>query len=490
MKLKESLRKIIEHSVVRIKVESIDMNWTLPYQIGEIRSGSGSGFFISKDLIVTCSHVVDGAKNVYLELPILGKQIMDIEVIGICPKFDIALLHSKHYKSKHWLKLGDSDKCQIGDEVMVIGYPKNYSQSKNNVNNLKYTQGIISGQQYGYIQTDSAINAGNSGGPMLINDKVIGINSRKMVGEDTDLIGYAVPINNFKVIESDFLKSSKNKNGKVVHRPALAFEYSNANQTLVQMITENPKNEKTTGILVSYIYENSPIREIGIKENDLIVSLNGKNVDNFGMVDSFWFNTKQDIFTYLNRFKTNSKIRIEYIREGKKYKKKIILKKYVPPIRMIYPLYEPVNYFIFGGMVFMNMTMNHMERNPEQLIRYMNANDIMKPKVIITFIFPNQPTSILNNFQMNDILTKINGKEIETLEDIEKQFRNLNNNKNTNKKQKREIIKMENMDKLVMYLNIEEMILNDIMLSEVYKFPIPTFHLERMKTMKTKLIKK
>ena len=81
----------MEHSVVRIKIESIDINWKLPYQVSEIGAGLGSGFFISPEYIVTCSHVVDGAKNAYIEIPVLGTRIIPIEVVGICPSFDLAL---------------------------------------------------------------------------------------------------------------------------------------------------------------------------------------------------------------------------------------------------------------------------------------------------------------------------------------------------------------------------------------------------------------
>lgn len=482
MKLKPELRKKIEHSTVRIKVESIEMNWNLPYQVGEIRSGSGSGFFISKNMILTCSHVIDGARNIYIEIPSLDKRIMKVNVMGLSPKFDIALLHTPDYESNTWLELGDSKSCQIGDEVMVVGYPKNYSHSKNNVNNLKYTTGIISGQQYGFIQTDSAINSGNSGGPMLLDGKVIGINSRKMTGEDTDLIGYASPIHHYKVIEKEFQSKDREKS-KLIHRPALAFEYSNSNQTLLEMITEEKKT-KETGIYVSYIYPNSPILEIGVQVGDLITKIDGKKIDNFGMVDYFWFNTKQDIFTYMNHFSMGSKMDIEYIRKGKTYKKKLTLREYIVPVRMMYPMYEEIDFFIFGGMVFMNLCMNHIEENPEQMIRYLTAQEITNPKVIVSFIYPNQPTAILNNFQKMDVIQKVNNEEIHNIQDMIKAIQKKNMH------QGREVVKLETNDSYVMMLDIEEMIMNDIMLSQLYKFPLTPFHMERMKGMNLTNIKK
>ena len=277
MKMKESFRKLVENATVRIKIENIDLNWKMPYQLGDIRAGLGSGFFISPEYIVTCAHVVDGARNVYIEIPSRDSNKIDVEILGICPEFDTALLKTKNYKSKYYFDIGDSKKCTIGDEVLVVGYPKNYSMSKSDVNNLKYTQGIISGQQYGLIQTDSAINSGNSGGPMIKDKKVIGINSRKAIGDDTDSIGYAVPIHYFQIIQSNFHQLKPNC--QIIYRPSLAFEYSNTNPYLLNYLTSDSLQD---GVYVSYVYDKSPLKKIGIKEGDIITRIDKYKVDPFG----------------------------------------------------------------------------------------------------------------------------------------------------------------------------------------------------------------
>ena len=96
----------------------------------------------------------------------------------------------------------------IGDQVLTIGYPMNYEdQSFIRTNNLKVTKGIVSGSQFGLYQTDSAINPGNSGGPMILKNKVIGINSSGI--DDSQNIGYSVPIDYFKLLKDKLIMGKR-----------------------------------------------------------------------------------------------------------------------------------------------------------------------------------------------------------------------------------------------------------------------------------------
>ncbi len=475
MKMKDSFRKLVENATVRIKIENIDLDWKMPYQLGDIRAGLGSGFFINSEYIVTCSHVVDGAKNVYIEIPSRGSEKIDVEILGICPEFDTALLKTKKYKSKYYFGIGDSTKCNIGDEVLVVGYPKNYSMSRSDTNNLKYTQGIISGQQYGLIQTDSAINSGNSGGPMIKDKKVIGINSRKAIGDDTDSIGYAIPIHYFKIIESNFhhLKPIH----QIIYRPSLAFEYSNANKYLVDYLTSEHTDE---GVYVSYVYDKSPLKKIGIKPGDIITKIDKYQVDNFGMTDYKWFQTQQDINSLINNYKLNSKIPIEFYQDGKKKKKMVELKEYIPNLRIQYPLFEKVDYYIICGMIFMNLAVNHIIERPDLITQYTTPEEEDKSKVVISFIFPNSPVFILNNFSNNDILKKLNQKEIHHIDDFEKILKKTIHYKG------KEYVQFENQEKKVVMMPLTNLLANDILLSQIYQFELSPFHLEKMKNLKKK----
>ena len=136
MKINKNLKKKIDNCVVRIIAEDIDINWNLPYITEKPSKGQGTGFFIdNKGHILTCAHVVKGAINLYIEIPNLGSEKYKCKVIGICPKFDIALIKCKNYKSSSYLEIGDSNKLSVGMQVMVVGYPASYTSSSSNSNN-------------------------------------------------------------------------------------------------------------------------------------------------------------------------------------------------------------------------------------------------------------------------------------------------------------------------------------------------------------------
>ncbi len=482
MHLTDKFRKKLERAIVRIKVESIELNWEMPFQFDKISSGHGSGFFIDNKHIITCAHVVDSSKNIFIEIPSIGSKKIEVKVIGICPRFDIALLKTVNYKSKNYLKLGSCKDLNLGDEIYVVGYPVSLVQEGIDENyNLKYTKGIVSGTQLSLIQVTANINPGVSGSCLLCGDKVVGINSQKLVGDDIEGVGYSVPIDFYKVIEKEFKKNEDGKEPIIVRRPSFAFEYSNSNKSLLEYIANNSIDE---GIYVSKIYKNSPIKEIDIKEGDIITKLNKKKVDNFGIVDFDWLQTKQDIYTFLNHFSLNDKIDIEYYRNEKKINKSIKLKPYVQEIRMCYPLYEKIDFMIFSGMIFMNLTLNHIKNNPEKFIKFLNPSEQQDSKLLCTFVFPNTPMFILKNIEKGDIIKKINNHNVYNLDDLKK---NINNPLKHNKK---EYIKIETEDGNISMIELNKGIVQDLVFSDIYKYELSEYHQKKIKKMDKKELEK
>ncbi len=482
MQLTSKFRKKLEKAIVRIKVESIELNWQLPFQLGQIGSGHGSGFFIDPTHIITCSHVVDSSKNIYIEIPSLGSKKIEVKVIGICPRFDIALLKTIGYKSKEYLKLGTCKDLNLGDEVYVIGYPVSMTNDETfNNYNLKYTKGIISGTQLSLIQVTATINPGVSGSCLIHDDKVIGINSQKMVGEQIEGIGYSVPIDFYHVIEKEFKSNENGKEPIIIRRPSFAFEYSNSNKSLLEYIANDIIDD---GIYVSKIYKKSPFEEIDMKEGDIITKINNKKIDNFGIVDFQWLQTKLDIYNYTNQFSMNQKIPIEFYRNEKKITKNIHLKPYVPPIRVLYPLYEKVDYMIFAGIIFMNLSLNHIKDNTEKFLKYINPAYQQEPKLICSFVLPNTPIHILKNIEKGNIIKKINDHIVKDLDDLKKYL-----NKPLIHK-KKEYIKIETEEGQVSMLDLDKSIIQDMVFSEIYKYDMSEYHQKRIKKMDKRELEK
>jgi S1-C subfamily serine protease len=385
------------------------------------------------------------------------------EVIGICPQFDIGLIKCIEYISDVYLELGDSDKLKVRSEVIVIGYPMSIKSNHNNVNNLKYTIGIINGQQGSFIQTDSAINPGNSGGPLIYNEKVIGINSQKLVGYSVDNIGFAVPINYYKIIESNFDK-------KIIYRPNLLFQYDNTDKNTLKILTNNKINE---GILVSKIYELSCLKNSKIKEGSIITHINNIPLNNNGYTLKLkWFETNISLNVLMNKFKSDETITITYYYKNEIKNEKIKLKPYIPLIREIFPSLENINYFILGAMVFMDLTENILDIIDNLYLHYLYTEkfNLKTKKLIVSFIYPNSKVNILNNIKKYDIITKVNDIEIYCLEDFKENIIKpiiINNNK---------YIKITNHNNKSLIMSIKELYNEDLQFSNIYKYQLNSLY--------------
>ncbi len=236
-----------------------------PYQ--EFKQKSlGSGFIISKDgYILTNNHVVANADEIYVTLK--NNHRYKAKIIGTDPKTDIALIKiDPHGDKLKPVKLGDSDKIQVGEWVIAIGNPFGFSRT--------VTVGIISakgrvigaGPYDDFIQTDAAINPGNSGGPLInMKGEVIGINTAIIASAQG--IGFAIPINMAKSLLPQL------KKGKVV-RGWLGVTIQQINEDLAQYFGMKEPH----GALVTNVFKNSPAERAGLKRGDVIIKYNGKDV--------------------------------------------------------------------------------------------------------------------------------------------------------------------------------------------------------------------
>lgn len=467
MKINKELKKKINKCVVRIIAEELTIDWNMPYIHKSPSRGQGTGFFINnKGQILTCAHVVNGARNIYIEVPNISSDKYQCDVISICPKFDIALIQCKNYCSKEYLEMGDSDKLEVGMEVQVVGYPASLLNSKTNSNNLKYTVGIIGGQQGGLIQTDSAINPGNSGGPLFCNNKVIGINSQKLVGYSLENIGYSIPINYYKTIKNNIDK-------KIIYRPDLLIEYNNTDKEVLNELTNKKINN---GIIVSKIYDESIIKKTNIKEDDIITQIGKFKLDNFGLTLNYkWIGTNININVLLNYFSNDEKINIKYFdfKEKKMKECNVKLEPCIKPIRVLYPAFEQIPFFIFGGIVFSNLSENFIAANMEHNIGLVcllyNKEESLKSKVCISTIL-NKKINILNNIHKGDIISKINNIEVSNIKEIEKALLKpiiINRKK---------FIKIENNENNSVIMPVEDLYKEDKIFSTLYNYPLSNIY--------------
>lgn len=231
--------------------------------------GQGSGFVIDPDgLIVTNNHVVEGADLVRVRMHD-GTEYLATD-IKTDPRSDLAILRIKPTEKLHALKLGDSDQAQTGDLVLAVGSPFGLD--------MTVTSGIISGKGRGpgimeredFIQTDAAVNPGNSGGPLLnLDGEVIGVNtaiSSRSGGYDG--VSFAVPSDMVRFVTGQLVAHGQVKRGY------LGVAIQKVNSDLAQQF-----NIKVgQGAIVGQILPSSPAAEAGLETGDVLLSLNERKV--------------------------------------------------------------------------------------------------------------------------------------------------------------------------------------------------------------------
>lgn len=279
-----------------------------PKEEYEYKGGGGSGIIISSDgYILTNNHVTENATKIEITLENEEKYIA--RLIGSDPEIDVALLKIEPKSSLPVLPLGDSDKLRVGEWVLAIGNPYNFYQT--------VTVGVVSAKERknlsltsdmplaSFIQTDAAINFGNSGGPLLnARGEVVGINTAIFRQNLAEGIGFAIPINLVKSI-LDQLKTT----GKV-SRGYLGVVISSINEEKKDYY----KLETMKGAFVERVEPGLPGDKAGIMPGDIIV-----NVDGVDVKDS------TDLVSNIANKRAGEKVTISIIRDGKKKSFNVVL---------------------------------------------------------------------------------------------------------------------------------------------------------------------
>ena len=233
------------------------------------KRGLGSGFVVGEDgLILTNAHVVDGASQVVVKLA--DRREYKAKVLGVDKLTDIAVLKIDA-KGLKPVKFGDPSKVRVGEWVLAIGSPYGFENS--------VTAGIVSatsralpdGTYVPFIQTDAAVNPGNSGGPLFnMRGEVIGINSQiySQTGGYQGL-AFAIPINVAAKVEQDLVQHGKVQRGRI----------GVGIQELSQPLAESFGLPRPSGALVGSVDKSGPAAKAGIQPGDVLLSLNGTPIE-------------------------------------------------------------------------------------------------------------------------------------------------------------------------------------------------------------------
>ena len=346
--------------------------------------GSGSGVIISSDgYIVTNHHVIENAENI--QITSNNNQSYNAKIIGSDEQNDIALLKIESLEELPYAVFGDSDSTQIGEWVLAVGNPFNLTST--------VTAGIISAKSrsldptgrttQSYIQTDAAVNPGNSGGA-LINEKgeLIGINTAIQT-QTGSYVGYsfAVPSNIAKKVIEDILEYG------IVQYGFLGVTGTSLNSSRANELNVSD----TEGFYINGIDKESGAKSAGVQIGDIIKDIDGIKISKFS-----------DLKGYLNTKRPNDVVSINLKRANESKKIMVQLNRN-----------ERINFYLIG------------------ILKNMSANELTKKdfnKGVKISEFNNDYKSYWEDYGINegDVIKKINGSMINSISDVDKIVKSRN----------------------------------------------------------------
>ena len=342
--------------------------------------GTGSGVIISPDgYIITNNHVIEDSQQ--LSVTLNDNRTLTAKIIGSDPKTDIALLKVESDEQLPYTTFGDSDTAKIGEWVLAVGNPFNLTST--------VTAGIISAKSrdlsgqstQSFIQTDAAVNPGNSGGA-LVNTagELIGINTA-ITSQTGSYIGYsfAVPSNIAKKVVQDIMEFGNVQNG------ILGVIGGSLNSTSAEKLGVG----ETEGFYVDDVEEDTGAAEAGIKSGDIIK-----------MIDNIKIKKFSDLRGFLDTKRPNDVVNVTLLRDGQTKEVPVTLLKnntYILPVI---------------GVI--------KNAKPEDLKKYKTKNGVKITKVNGTYGQYLQREGI----EAGNIITAINNVKVNTIEDVDQILKN------------------------------------------------------------------
>jgi Do/DeqQ family serine protease len=362
----------------------------------QIAHSSGSGVIISADgYVVTNNHVIDNAEKITITLN--NKKNYPAEVIGLDPNTDLALLKIEE-ENLPFIQYGNSNSLNIGEWVLAVGNPFNLtstvtagivSAKGRDINILKNDPYSGMSTIESFIQTDAAVNPGNSGGALVsANGELIGINTaiKSNTGSYTGY-SFAIPVNIVKKVVNDL------KEFGTVQRAFIGVSIQNLDEELAKELG----SESLEGVYVNGIAENGSAEKAGIKPGDVLKKIESKSVKNV-----------TELQEQMSQFRPGDEIKIEIQRDNRYIELSIVLKN------------------LNGNEKIVSNESNTILKKLGVKLKEVSNKNLrtlqLKNGVQITDIYPGKLSRI--GIQEGFIITKMNHKKVSSVKDIEQIIKN------------------------------------------------------------------
>ena len=374
----------------------LDPRFRQPQEDDEQRRDSGgSGFVISSDgLVVTNYHVIDGATSVKVHL---GDRDYPAEVKGSDEATDLALLKIDAGKDLRYLELGDSERLRVGDWVMVVGNPLSLDKT--------VTTGVVSakGRAIGvgdisfenFIQTDAAINFGNSGGPLInLKGEVVGIATAINYGAEN--IGFAVPVNTLKEVLPQLKEKGK------VSRGYLGINIGNLDYQMAKAFGL----DEAAGALVVSVEKDTPAGKAGVEHGDVILSVDGRKIK-----------TTRDLIDYVSAKGPTATVTLDILRDGNQIERKVKLGE-----RPVTPQGDEPIETEEGESGIEWLGLEYQDLSPNLRSNHGLPEDL--DGIFVTDVAPSSPL-YEQGVRPGTVLSEVNGKDVDSVDAFEKAVREV-----------------------------------------------------------------
>ncbi|UCD85359.1 MAG: trypsin-like peptidase domain-containing protein [Deltaproteobacteria bacterium] len=425
-------KKGIRDAVVKIYTTYNRYNYYEPWKMRSQEQRTGSGCIISGKRILTNAHVV--GDQTFIQVRRAGdSRKYTAEVKTVAHECDLAILQVNDQLFFTGIKpLGIGSLAEVRDKIAVYGFPSGGDELcitagvVSRVGHRKYTHSsayLLAGQ------IDAAINPGSSGGPVIKDDKIVGVAFQAGSGEN---ISYMVPV----PVINHFLKDIKD--GRYDGIPGLGISWQRTESPDIR--SKYNMTEKQTGVLVNKVYPDSTAKGI-LSSGDIILSIDGKNIGNDGKIE--FRKGERTHFEYLLQNKyINDTAKFEILRENKNVNIEIKLSESVNQGRLVpHERYDVApTYYILGGLVFAPLTLNFLKEwgnwyddAPMNLVNYYyygEATDDQREIVLLVKILADEANVGYHDWRYK-VISYINGKTISTMKDLISAFEEHEGNYHT-----------------------------------------------------------
>ncbi len=424
-----------KNKVVQIFSQGKHFDLMRPYIKKPLGESSGSGFLLSKDGdIYTNFHVIAGSSPIQVTFPFLERERFEVDFVGAFPDFDLAHIRLKPTELERlkvmlvqskdkgacvptelsYFSLGDSDTLKEQDKVLVLGYPLGLEK-------IDGVQGTMRSETRAgnalVFMIDVSITNGNSGGPVLNQaGEVVGITVSMLHGGEG--LKHIIPINRLKLFIDEL------ENGNILQDAFWGFLVVPTTAVTVQYL----KSPLDGGVNIIAVDKGSLFYDIGIQPRDILYAINGIVLDRFGQVIMPGRTNKVSFVDLLAAIKNGTSVEFTLYRDGQQM---IVSVEKKPTQRFgidrcFYPFAKIPDYDVFGGMVFVELTFDHLikldnfikgDSTAAKLLSpyRLAAEKLFEPRLMITATFPETEVGKANLFGGDCIVSKINGIPVQTI---------------------------------------------------------------------------